>query len=317
MDFLKTLLLYMTVTFATTVQVAPTPVPTPVPTPTPIVTEAPTNTPAPPPFRTVLPGEDEPVPTLTPNPAYRTLGRGDRNENVKKLQERLIELGYLTGPADGSYGAKTQKAVRLFQYQNGLQQDGIAGKATQTVLFEDPYVIANPEDTTPTETPTPEPTVIPGPDEKSADELKADMAPVEGAVCMLNEGDAPLTCLRSEDGVLGESSPRIYADGGRVFVDLIDLTDAIADWQLTQAADGTWTMTAAGYTITIGTETDGVRMVSIDGSELEMDSTYLLEKDGRLYADADFLSMVLDADPVWDGEAGALTIRPLNDGAAE
>jgi len=64
----------------------------------------------------------------------------------------LIELGYLTGEADGAYGGKTRKAVLLFQYYNGLQQDGIAGRKTQTVLFEDPDVVANPDAPTPAPT---------------------------------------------------------------------------------------------------------------------------------------------------------------------
>ena len=40
----------------------------------------------------------------------------------------MIELGYLSGKADGSYGKKTTAAVRTFCEQNGLSTDG--GNAT-------------------------------------------------------------------------------------------------------------------------------------------------------------------------------------------
>jgi peptidoglycan hydrolase-like protein with peptidoglycan-binding domain len=46
------------------------------------------------------------VPTV-----YPTLARGSRGDNVKLLQEKLIELGYLNDTADGIYGAKTQTAA--------------------------------------------------------------------------------------------------------------------------------------------------------------------------------------------------------------
>ena len=39
---------------------------------------------------------------------------GVRSDDVKSLQQRLIELGYLNDKADGAYGGKTATAVRLF-----------------------------------------------------------------------------------------------------------------------------------------------------------------------------------------------------------
>jgi N-acetylmuramoyl-L-alanine amidase len=60
------------------------------------------------------------------------LNKGDRSPDVKTLQENLIELGYGTvvGAADGIFGEKTDKTVRLFQKANGLTVDGIAGQNT-------------------------------------------------------------------------------------------------------------------------------------------------------------------------------------------
>ena len=129
MEFLKTLMLYMSLTFASSVQEAPLPEPTAVPTATPVVIageiiphdeDAPAitatlppaagETPAPPVVTT-----PEPRPTITPNTAYSNIRYGNRGANVKRMQERLIELGYLDGTADGAYGTKTLKALKLFQ----------------------------------------------------------------------------------------------------------------------------------------------------------------------------------------------------------
>ena len=50
---------------------------------------------------------------------------GDRSQDVAKLQERLIELGYLPeGSADGSFGPMTRDAVMNFQKANGLEATG-------------------------------------------------------------------------------------------------------------------------------------------------------------------------------------------------
>jgi hypothetical protein len=75
------------------------------------------------------------APTATPVTA---LGRGVKNDEVRVLQERLIELGYLKdGQADGVFGRDTEKAIEAFQEKNGLDSDGIAGEKTQTILYSD------------------------------------------------------------------------------------------------------------------------------------------------------------------------------------
>ena len=144
MDFLQTLLVYMAATLTIAVESTSTPSVTPVPTPSPeptaaaveTVSEIPSLAPTATPTATVS-VTPVPVPTITPNRAYRNLKMGDRGAEVKRLQERLIELGYMPeGTADGAYGGQTRTAVRRFQYYNGLTVDGIAGRATQTNLFE-------------------------------------------------------------------------------------------------------------------------------------------------------------------------------------
>ncbi len=62
------------------------------------------------------------------------LKRGSKGTEVKYLQQNLIGLGYLEGEADGSFGSKTEAAVRAFQQEYGLQPDGSAGYATQTAV---------------------------------------------------------------------------------------------------------------------------------------------------------------------------------------
>ena len=74
-------------------------------------------------------------PASTVAPSYSSIRPGASGEDVTKLQKRLNELGFSVGTADGSYGAKTENAVKAFQKAAGLTQDGIAGAKTQAALF--------------------------------------------------------------------------------------------------------------------------------------------------------------------------------------
>lgn len=67
---------------------------------------------------------------------YASIYQGENGQLVSDLQTALIELGYLSGKADGKYGAKTAKAVASFQTKNGLKDSGCADAATQGLLFE-------------------------------------------------------------------------------------------------------------------------------------------------------------------------------------
>lgn len=66
---------------------------------------------------------------------YITLKEGDDGDAVRKLQRKLKDLGYYTGSVDGSYGSGTTAAVKTFQQLSNLQVDGVAGPATQRVLY--------------------------------------------------------------------------------------------------------------------------------------------------------------------------------------
>jgi murein L,D-transpeptidase YcbB/YkuD len=61
-------------------------------------------------------------------PELVLLRRGARGAQVKKLQEAL-KIG-----ADGIFGAGTEKAVKAFQTENGLDADGLAGPETLAKL---------------------------------------------------------------------------------------------------------------------------------------------------------------------------------------
>lgn len=67
--------------------------------------------------------------------SYTTLRYRDQGSNVKAMQQALVALGYSTGGTDGKFGPATEKAVRQFQKDHGLSVDGVAGKATLSLLY--------------------------------------------------------------------------------------------------------------------------------------------------------------------------------------
>ena len=73
--------------------------------------------------------------TTTPVPA---LQKGDKNELVQLLQERLMELNYLDiDESTRLYGPATEYAVSIFQRQHNLTRDGVAGSTTFDLIFSD------------------------------------------------------------------------------------------------------------------------------------------------------------------------------------
>ena len=129
-------------------EVDPTPTPEPTITPTPAV-YAPfgaqygygganliPETPTPDPM-SITPSPAA-APTDTPKPTKaptRTLKKNFTGEDVKQLQQALIDLGYLNDAADGTFGTNTEEAVIRFQAVNGLSADGLAGVKTQELLY--------------------------------------------------------------------------------------------------------------------------------------------------------------------------------------
>lgn len=79
--------------------------------------------------------KDLPVPETEPAPEYYRIGL--EHENVAKLQERLMELGFMDNDEPTEYyGSVTQAAVKSFQRQNGLAQDGIIGPSTWDAVMD-------------------------------------------------------------------------------------------------------------------------------------------------------------------------------------
>ena len=64
-----------------------------------------------------------------------TLEFGSEGSEVKQLQQKLKDLGYLSGSVDGKFGVATEAAVIAFQKNNNLTADGKAGVATLNKLY--------------------------------------------------------------------------------------------------------------------------------------------------------------------------------------
>lgn len=250
MDLLKTLVLYMTMVFASSVQSMPDAeefmVQYHTPEPTAVVTTAPVLTPSP-----------TPVPTIavSPNPEYKTLQMGDKGDAVLRLQQTLMEYGYYEGDLDGRYGNQTRYAVEHFQYNHGLIADGIAGKNTLTVLYDsnqvrpaepeptptpegDSLTIALPTETVqPQQQDTPAPTETPAPTAEPTPEvtLEPDTTPaptpnpvfeaMEGWMIRLADVDLPLVV--TQEGRKEDTTHSIlpYRLGESVYVPLVPILE--------------------------------------------------------------------------------------------
>ena len=209
MDLMRTLLVYMSATLTLAVQSTAAPKETPIPSPVPdtAIVETVDTAEKGSDTITAAPKAKEketekitpfPVPTITPNvKGYHNLTMGTKGKEVKKLQEKLIELKYLPDDsADGAYGRQTYNAVKKFQYYNGLKADGIAGRATQTNLFENDQIVPNPEQTAaPEVTPAP-PEATAVPEKTAAPETAAPETEVPATEVPVTEApatEAPVT----------------------------------------------------------------------------------------------------------------------------
>ena len=88
--------------------------------------------------------------TPTPKPSPEVIGLDSRDEagesKVRRMQERLYELGYLSTEPDGVFGSRTLKALRRFQADQGISETGILDRTTQDALFPPPEVTTAPHD---------------------------------------------------------------------------------------------------------------------------------------------------------------------------
>ena len=76
--------------------------------------------------------EDEPKAFIL----TRVLRKGDKGEDVRWVQNALLQRRYKLPKygADGDFGTETLKAIKSFQRNNGLADDGAVGEKTITAL---------------------------------------------------------------------------------------------------------------------------------------------------------------------------------------
>ncbi len=74
------------------------------------------------------------APTATPVPKPKKLKSGAKGAEVVAVQNRLTELGYWNGEADGRFGSTTQQAVYALQKAAKLNRDGVLGPKTRVAL---------------------------------------------------------------------------------------------------------------------------------------------------------------------------------------
>lgn len=79
-----------------------------------------------------------------------TIRKGDKGEYVKEAQTMLYNLGYDLGKwgIDSDFGSATQNAVREFQRDHNLSQDGVVGPLTWDTLQKASEAIKQPSENT-------------------------------------------------------------------------------------------------------------------------------------------------------------------------
>ena len=55
-------------------------------------------------------------------------------EQIRRIQQALVNAGFDPGPVDGQMGRKTKRAIRSFQQAHRLKADGVAGEQTLAAL---------------------------------------------------------------------------------------------------------------------------------------------------------------------------------------
>lgn len=75
------------------------------------------------------------TPEIPERNVYQPLFEGDKGEDVRRMQRRLIDLGFLNDTADGEYGPRTAAAVEAFCEANGLGDYSYASASMLELLY--------------------------------------------------------------------------------------------------------------------------------------------------------------------------------------
>lgn len=156
--------------------------------------------------------------------AQGILTNGASGDEVQRLQQRLKDLGYLSGKVDGKFGGGTKRAVIAFQRRNGLTADGEAGEATLAKLYA--------ED------------AIPAPTEEKTNVLAGDIPMLVNKEHMVDEFFVPDDLVQLKD-VLGTKLVKIKYKGTRGVREAAEALKAMLE-AATEAGLKKWQV-AAGY----------------------------------------------------------------------
>lgn len=76
---------------------------------------------------------------MSPSAKYYAVAKGVQGDDIKRIQNRLYELGYLAnaGQVSGAFGDETEAAVQKLQEVNGLNVDGKVGRQTINLLYSE------------------------------------------------------------------------------------------------------------------------------------------------------------------------------------
>ncbi len=64
-------------------------------------------------------------------------GLDEYDAQIKEIQQKMADLGYLSGKADGWFGTKTRAGIVRFQLVNGMEQTGLCDREFQELLFSE------------------------------------------------------------------------------------------------------------------------------------------------------------------------------------
>ena len=142
-------------------------------------------------------------------PLYKTLKLGDRGNEVRELKQRLFELGLLgSSKFNNQYQESTAEAVRQFEAQNGLPEDGIADSLVLELMFQgiNPIVTELPAEGTAAQQ-----VEIIEPEEQAAEEVFPETIAGEESDTTLNNDESAVEAEIDEG--TSETAESIYMTG--------------------------------------------------------------------------------------------------------